>query len=165
MICESIITDRLHSHLHLRIEVANLCTMEDVVTRLSQKKMFSDAGKSPEISLHKPSSLFILIMAVGLDFHHHDQEQYKNLPSRLDRWRESRNKIAHTMTYTRPTHKTYDQAFDAFLALAKTCATDGKDLTAVVPTGTDWYDDAMRRQFRPLGFEASPPSMYCWCSP
>lgn len=40
MICESIITDRLHSHLHWRVQEAGLCTLEDVVARLSRDRRF-----------------------------------------------------------------------------------------------------------------------------
>ena len=127
MICESIITDRLHSHLHWRIEVAQHCTMEDIVARLSQKSVFKKSP--PQISLHKPSSLFILIMAVNLDFDDYSNESYCELPQRLDRWREGRNKIAHSITYTRPTHKTYAEVFDEFMSLSEACATEGKALT------------------------------------
>jgi len=127
MICESIITDRLHSHLHWRVEVANLCTMDDVVARLSQKSVFKK--NPPQISLHKPSTLFVLIMAVGLDFDDYSNESYQGLPQRLDRWREARNKITHSITYTRPTRKTYDEFFDEFLAVSESCAKEGKLLT------------------------------------
>ena len=129
MICESIITDRLHSHLHWRVEVARLCTMEDVVARLSQKRMFKPPKSPPEISLDR-ASMFILILAVRLDFDDHGFDHYQKLPDRLDKWRESRNKIAHTITYTRPTQKTYAEAFDEFMSAAKECAAEGKALTA-----------------------------------
>ena len=129
MICESIITDQLHSHLHWRVEEAQLCTIEDVVARLSQKRMFKPPKKPPEISLDR-ASLFILILAVRLDFDDYGFEHYQELPDRLDKWRDCRNKIAHNMTYTRPTNKTYDVAFDEFMAHAEKCATDGKALTA-----------------------------------
>jgi hypothetical protein len=140
MICESIITDRLHSHLHWHVEVARHCTMEDIVARLSQHRMFRK--KAPDISLHKPSSLFILIMAVNLDFDDYNNESYQDLPQRLDRWREGRNKIAHSITYTRPTHKTYAEVFDEFMSLSEACAREGKALTGHL---SNWDRLARRR--------------------
>ncbi|WP_407543377.1 hypothetical protein Q0M94_25980 (plasmid) [Deinococcus radiomollis] len=150
MICESIITDRLHSHLHWRVEVAKLCTMEDVVARLSEKKMFRPPKKPPEISLEK-ASLFILILAVGLDFKDHGFEHYQSLPIRLDKWRECRNEIAHNMTYTRPTSKTYDVAFDEFMAHARECATEGKALTAHLTNWDRLVRDRYKRTLKGAG--------------
>lgn len=146
MICESIITDRLHSHLHWRVEGARLYTLEDVVTRLSQKSVFKK--NPPQISLTKPSSLFVLIMAMGLDFDDFGQERYHNLPRRLDLWRDKRNTITHNITYTKPHLKSYDEAFGEFMATAETCAKDGKVLVGAL---TDW-DRAVRRRHHREGY-------------
>ncbi|MGM9320867.1 hypothetical protein [Deinococcus aquaticus] len=140
MICESIITDRLHSHLHWRVEVARLCTLDDLVARLSPKKVFR--GNPPQISLTKSSSLFVLIMAMGLDFDDLGLERHQNLPKRLDRWRGDRNKITHNITYTRPDLKSYAEAFDDFMATAEKCATEGMVLVRCL---NDW-DRAVRRR-------------------
>ena len=140
MICESILTDRLHSHLHWRVQVAGLCTLEDMVARLSQKSVFKK--NAPQISLTKPSSMFVLIMAMGLDFDDLGLERHRDLPRRLDRWRGDRNKITHNITYTRPDLKSYDEAFDEFMATAERCATEGKVLVSCL---NDW-DRAVRRR-------------------
>lgn len=145
MICESIITDRLHSHLHWRVEGARLCTLEEVVARLSQKSVFR--RNPPQISLTKPSTLFVLIMAVGLDFDDLGLERHRDLPRRLDLWRESRNKITHNITYTKPHLKSYDEAFGDFMTTAETCARDGKVLVGCL---TDW-DRAVRRRHQQAG--------------
>ncbi|WP_104989973.1 hypothetical protein [Deinococcus sp. NW-56] len=140
MICESILTDRLHSHLHWRVEGTGLCTLEEVVERLAQKSVFRKSP--PQISLTKPSSMFVLIMAMGLDFDDLGLDRHRDLPQRLNRWREDRNKITHNITYTRPDLKSYDEAFAEFMATAEGCAKDGKLLVGCL---TDW-DRAVRRR-------------------
>lgn len=145
MICESIITDRLHSHVHWRVELAGLCTLEDMVERLSQKSVFKKSP--PQISLTKPSSMFVLIMAIGLDFDDLGLERHRDLPRRLNHWREGRNKITHNITYTRPDLKSYDEAFAEFMVTAETCAKDGKVLAGCL---TDW-DRAVRRRHTKAG--------------
>lgn len=148
MICESIITDRLHSHLHWRVQEAGLCTLEDVVARLSRDRRFKK--RPPELSLTGASNLFVLILAVGLDFDDLGLERHRDLPRRLDRWRGDRNKITHNITYTRPDLKSYDEAFAEFMVTAESCAKDGKVLVSCL---TDW-DRAVRRRHTRTGQEA-----------
>ena len=139
MICESIISDRLHSHLHWRIELMGLSTLDEVLDRLAGMKMFR--GRRPELSLTKSSTLFALIKAVELDFTDLGKPHYQGLPQRLDDWRGLRNRITHNITYTRPSRKTYEEAFEAFMAAARTCALEGQALTGQL---TNW-DRAVRR--------------------
>ena len=140
MICESIISDRLHSHLHWRVIRAQHMTLDDLVERLSQDKQFKNSP--PRISLEKSCTLAVLIAAMRLDFDDFGKEAYFKLPSRLDRWRDQRNKITHNVIYTVPSSKTYAEEFEQFMAMAQTCAEDGKQLTAHL---SNW-DKMVRRR-------------------
>lgn len=126
MICESIISDRLHSHVHWRVVTAQQLTLEELLARLAERKEFSK--RPPEIHLDRYVPLGTLIAAVRLDFDDFGKETYVKLPSRLDRWRNQRNKIAHNVTYTLPTSKAYAEEFEEFMAVAQACAEDGKQL-------------------------------------
>lgn len=120
MICESIITDRLHSHLHWRIYIANNLTPEMIKPlelKHNQKLRF----------LGHPNFGF-LIKVIQSDFDHLGDTRYIDLPARLDDWRKSRNRIAHGTVYTEPGKKTYVDTFEAFLERARICASDGKPL-------------------------------------
>lgn len=142
MICESVITDRLHSHLHWRVEVARHFTLDDLIARLSQKNAFR--GKRPEVSVTKHTTLFALIMCIALDFDDFGSERCKELPRRLDQWRNQRNKIAHKIIYTNPSKKTYEEAFDEFVAAARSCAVEGKVLLADLSS----WDQMLRRRHK-----------------
>lgn len=138
MMCESIISDRLHSHLYWRVVEAQLSTWDAFYARLSVKRMFRK--RPPDISLDAPASLFILIEALRLDFDDFDKEHYVNLPRRLDTWRKQRNDLAHNVIYTVPTKKTYEQEFGAFMKIAEECAVEGQQLVKYI---TNW--DRMAR--------------------
>lgn len=140
MICESIISDRLHSHVHWRVVTAQHLTLDELVARLSQDKQFKNSP--PRISLDKNCTLAVLIAAMRLDFDDFGKEAYVKLPSRLDRWKDQRNKIAHNVTYTLPTSKTYAEEFEEFMAVAQACAEDGKQLVGHL---SNW-DKMMRRR-------------------
>lgn len=120
MICESIISDRLHSHLHWRVVTAQHLTLDELVARLAADKQFRNSP--PRFSLEKSCTLAVLIAAMRLDFDDFGKEAYVKLPSRLDRWRDQRNKITHNVIYTVPTSKTYAEEFGQFMALAQACA-------------------------------------------
>jgi hypothetical protein len=146
-ICESMISDRLHSHLHWRVEVAQLCTMEDVVARLAQKRMFKPPADPPEISLTKSATLFILIMAMRLDFKDHGFEKYQKLPNDLEIWRLLRNEVAHNLAYTLPNKKQYRKDFEMFMESAKECSEKGQQLVYHL---SNWDSLVRRRHIKAL---------------
>ena len=132
MICESIITDRLHSHLHWRIIVAGNLS-PDVVKQ---------NGLRGRLDFEGHGNLGLLIRILELDFDHLGNARFADLPARLDRWRQSRNSVAHGMVHTSPAKKAYADDFDSFLQKAGDCAREGQPLVGCL---TDW-DRAVRRR-------------------
>ena len=134
MICESIITDRLHSHLHWRVTAAG--TLSPNVVK--------ENGLRGKLDFEGHGNLGLLIRILELDFDHLGNTRYQELPARLDDWRALRNRVAHGMTYTSPANKSYATDFDAFLQLAEQCATEGRPLVSCLND----CDRALRRRHR-----------------
>ena len=134
MNCESIITDRLHSHLHWRVTAAQTLTPQMVKERAPKLR--------GELKFEGHTSLGFLIKVFSLDFDDLGQEGYAGLPKDLDEWRILRNKVAHAITYTAPGSKSYTEHFDWFLARAEFAAVDGNKLAARLNA----WDRAARRR-------------------
>lgn len=137
MICESIITDRLHSHLHWRVTEAGTLTPDDVQQRLPKVR-----GR---LTFTGHGNLGYLIKVFHLDFDHFENDRHVDLPARLDAWRDRRNRIAHGTVYTEPAKKSYADEFDAFMKRAEDCARDGKPLLNCL---NDWDRSARARHRR-----------------
>ncbi|MDK2010989.1 MULTISPECIES: hypothetical protein [unclassified Deinococcus] len=132
MICESVITDRLHSHVHWRIEVAGTMS-RDVVKENKLRGRLDFKGHG---------NLGLLIRIIELDFDDLQNKNYSGLPTRLDDWRATRNRIAHGITHTSPALKTYADSFDTFIESAEQCARLGRPLLNCL---SNW-DRSMRRR-------------------
>lgn len=139
-ICESIICDRLHSHIAWRIKEYKQYSMNSLLKRLKELECYKDSP--PRLSLSKCASLKILIDSVTLDFDDYSRPNYVDLPARLDDWRNKRNGVAHRIAYTVPSLKTYGEEFDAFMFESRQCAMTGKELTKHV---SGWDSMARRR--------------------
>lgn len=139
-ICESIICDRLHSHIAWRIKEHKQYSMNTLLKRLKMLECYQDSP--PRLSLSKCASLKILIDSVALDFDDYARPNYVRLPERLDEWRDKRNGVAHRIAYTVPSLKTYGEEFGAFMSEARGCALTGKELAQHV---SGWDSMARRR--------------------
>lgn len=148
MICESLLADRLHSHLHWRVY--------DI-----QLHPAAFYGKAAAVVSHAPDAVIegkqafvpfgVLIGMYAKSVHHDHRPDHPTpprwatakktvSPATLKSWAEERNAVAHGAVKTHPTRRSYEQNFDEFQRRAEVCADNGKTLVRLL---TDW-DRAVR---------------------
>lgn len=149
MICESLLADRLHSHLHWRVHEAGLHPSSFFGKAASCISYSPDevvTGKKAFV----PFGVLISMYAKCL----HDDHRADHVsppawvsarrtisPATLKHWAEERNAVAHGAVKTHPTRKAYDESFQTFQERAARCAENGADLARLMAN----WDAAVRR--------------------
>lgn len=149
MICESLLADRLHSHLHWRVHEAKLHEASYFGKYAKCLKYGPDevvTGKDAFV----PFGALIAMYAKCL--HDDHRPEHPNpprwvsakktvSPALLKHWSEQRNAIAHGAVKTHPTHKSYAENFETFEKRAQDCAEIGVLLAKLI----NGWDAAVRR--------------------
>ena len=152
MICESLISDRLHSHLHWRVHEIK---MYAPAFYAKDKKVLSydpDVSIAERQDFVKFSTLIRMYGQSLQEDHRPDHPQPPRWvraaktvsPAILTFWSYERNDVAHGAVKTHPTRKSYDQNFEQFQRRAEVCANNGKTLVRLL---SDW-DRAVRAASR-----------------
>lgn len=134
MICESILSDRLHSHLHWRVVVAETLNLDTLPERYRGRLVFD-----------RPVNFTLLAGLLKLDFDHLNKEHYLKLPSRLLAWASPRNKAAHGYVFTYPAHKTYEEDYATYLAKCEESSATGEELVRLTTNWDRAYRSAHRK--------------------
>lgn len=149
MICESLLADRLHSHLHWRVHEAGLHPSSFFGKAASCISYGPDevvTGKQAFV----PFGVMIGMYAKCLhDDHRPDHVSPPTWvgarrtisPATLKHWAAERNAVAHGAVKTHPTRKTYDESFEVFQQRAARCAENGAELVRLIAN----WDAAVRR--------------------
>lgn len=156
MICESLLADRLHSHLHWRVYEAGLHSSSFFGKAASCISYGPDevvTGKKAFV----PFGGLVLMYEKCL----HDDHRPENAsppswvgvrrtvsPATLRYWAKERNEVAHGAVKTHPTRKTYDESFQSFQERAARCAEDGAELARLFANWDAAVRRAQRRQMR-----------------
>jgi hypothetical protein len=135
MICESILSDRLHSHFHWRVIVAKILKLDALPERFRGRLVFD-----------RPVNFTLLAGLLKLDFDHLDKEHYLKLPSRLLTWAPLRNKAAHGYAFTFPALKTFEEDHATYRHLCQECSDTGADLVRLMTNWDRAYRSAHRKQ-------------------
>lgn len=149
MLCESILADRMHSHLHWRVHEARLHAASfygKASVAVAQPPDQVSAGKVAFVPF---GVLARMLEQSILDDHRPDHPEPPRwvhlrrtvVPGALITWAKERNAVAHGAVKTHPTRKSYEQNYLEFHAGAEHCAEGGRVLVRVL---TDW-DRAVRR--------------------
>ena len=142
MICESLIADRLHSHLHWRVHEANMYPASffgKYAVGVTYAPDATPTGKVPFV----PFGILIRMYAKSVhDDHRPDHPappRWVNSrrtisPAILQHWAEERNAVAHGAVKTHPTRKSYAENFKDFQERAERCARNGALLAQIIGT-------------------------------
>ena len=133
MICESILSDRMHSHFHWRVTVVQSLDLETLPDRYKGRLVFD-----------RPVNYTLLAGLLKLDFDDLKKEHYRKLPSRLLAWALLRNKAAHGYAFTYPAQKTYEEDHAAYREKCEESSATGAELVRLM---TNW-DRACRSAHR-----------------
>jgi hypothetical protein len=126
MICESIIVDRLASHLRKRY-LAGFPIGKELIKIFNLPIDQFDDGR---LGIGKVLPEFI---------HHFDDfgmTRYANLPQRIRIWTKTRNVAAHQFVKAHVVSRTYEHDHDVFLEKLNSCAHDGVALARLVSNWT-----------------------------
>lgn len=125
MLCESIITDRLVSHLAARHRDGAAATSDRV------RRYFDECARhlnQPSLRVrHIPVAQ--LVNALNEHFDDHGDGRFGELPERLRDWLRDRNDAAHAFVKTHPYTKTFPESLPSFEARLSTCSADGLALS------------------------------------
>jgi len=152
MLCESLMADRLHSHLHWRVYEAELHAS-------------SFFGKAAPCISYGPGAVVegkaafvpfgVLVGMYAKCIHHDHAHEHASAPrwvsakrtvspAILKYWADERNKVAHGAVKTHPTRKAYDETFLGFQERAARCTANGVDLVRLIAN----WDASVRRAQR-----------------
>lgn len=154
MLCESMIADRLHSHLHWRVHEAAIHPSSffgkyAICISYGPEEVVS--GKAAYVPF---KSLVKMYGKCLTDDHRADHptpprwvSSKKTVsPVVLAYWADERNAVAHGSVKTHPTRKSYDENFQAFQERAEQCALNGVDLVSLLSNWDATVRRAQRRQ-------------------
>lgn len=121
MLCESIITDRLVSHLATRRQAGAPISVATVRKYFDECR--SHMGEPTQTIGFVPAKH--LVSALADHFDDHGDSRFNQLPERLRTWLDDRNAAAHAFVKSHPLTKTFPEPMPVFEARLRSCSSDG----------------------------------------